>query len=297
MPVTRVTSVRAIPRRDDVYEFLRSRGHADLFVDVGAASGEVTELIAPHASHVLAFEPFPPNVRLFKKRLASRPNVGLVEKAVSSRRGRTTFFVGSSVQGDEPGGWSDQVGYSSVGKIAPSRIRGLLSNFLRVGAATLGRRRGATMLRVETTTLDAELGGRTVDFLKVDVQGAEREVLEGARSAVAAQRIRLMYLEWSGDPAVEERLASSGYSIFDSVYVGSGNAQAKREFEDNGFEIIGTIPLSVGRPAFEMAYRGSNPDVGSILRKLNRRDQWIQTDLVALPERDKASYLEFLTTA
>jgi FkbM family methyltransferase len=295
VPVTPVSSIPYVPRRDYIYDYLRSRGPAELYLDVGAASGEISERIAADAARVLAFEPFPNNARLFRKRLSNYPHVRLVEKAVSSRRGRTTLFVGSTVQGDEPG-WDDQVGYSSVGKIGTS-VAAKLNNYASVGLAALRRKRGATLVRVETTTLDSELGEQVVDFLKVDVQGAESQVLEGAKSAMESQRIRLMYLEWSGDAEVERRLDDAGYSIFDSVYVGSGSDAARRNFESSGFDIIDLIPLSIGQPALEMIYRGSDSDIGSVLRTLNGDGQWIQTDLIALPGRDTAEFVEFLRTA
>ncbi len=290
MPVTPVSSIPYIPRRDYVYDFLQSRGLGGIYVDVGAASGAVSDRIAADAEQVVAFEPFPDNARLFRRRLSNHANVRLVEKAVSSRRGRTTFFVGSTVQGDEPG-WEDQVGYSSVGKIGTS-LRSKLGSYASVGLGLL-RRRGATLIRVETTTLDHELGENVVDFLKVDVQGAESQVLEGAKKAMQSQRIKLLYLEWSGDSGVVQRLEDAGYSIFDSVYVGSGTDAARRNFESNGFEILGAIPLSTGRPALEMNYRWPSSDIGSVLRALNGSGQWIQTDLVSLPSSDAAELVEF----
>jgi FkbM family methyltransferase len=283
-----------VPRRDYIFDFLHSRAPAGLYVDVGAASGEISERIAADAAQVLAFEPFPQNARLFRQRFSNHPNVRLVEKAVSSRRGRTTLFVGSTVQGDEPG-WEELVGYSSVGKIETSVIS-KLSNYAYVGLAAVMRRRGAMVKRVATTTLDSELGEQVVDFLKVDVQGAESQVLEGAERALKSHRIKLMYLEWSGDADVERRLEDAGYSVFDSVYVGSGTDASRRNFESSGFEVVNLIPLSTGRPALEMIYRGSGSDIGSVLRTLNRRGQWLQTDLVSLPISDTSEFFEFLRT-
>lgn len=290
-----MTSLSYVPRRDYVYDFLRSRGHADLYVDVGAASGIISERIAADTDQLLAFEPFSNNARLFRKRFADHPNVRLIEKAVSNRRGRTTFFVDSTVQGDEPG-WDDHVGYSSVGRIGTS-LTGTFNNYVAVGLAALRRRRGAKVLRVETTTLDDELRGQVVDFLKVDVQGAERLVLEGAALALKSQRIKLMYLEWSGDDEVISRLDNAEYSIFDSMYVGSGPLAARHNFVNSGFEIVASLPLSTGQEALEMVYRGSGSDVGSTLRKLNVGGQWIQTDLVAVPRVDEAQFVEFVRAA
>lgn len=292
MPVTPVTSVPYTPHRDHVYDFVRSRGPADLYLDVGAASGEVSLRIAADAANVLAFEPFPHNAQVFRQRLAKYQHVELIEKAVSNRRGHATFFVASTVQGDEPG-WKDQVGYSSVGRI-PDSLRERLKSYKSIGIAALRRRRGAQILRVETTTLDSELRGRVVDFMKVDVQGAERRLLEGAKSSLESQNIRLIYIEWTGDPEVERLLDDAGYCIYDSVYLALGS---RVEFEAAGFKVLGEVPLSTGETAVELAFYGASADIGKALRELNTGDQWIQTDLIALPRDDEAEFTEFLRSS
>ena len=47
-------------------------------------------------------------------------------------------------------------------------------------------------------TLDEIIGDRVVSGMKVDVEGYELEVLLGATTALAEQRISLMQLEWNG---------------------------------------------------------------------------------------------------
>jgi FkbM family methyltransferase len=49
---------------------------------------------------------------------------------------------------------------------------------------------------VEVTTLDALLGDRVAE-VKIDVEGAERLVLEGASRALAERRLRCIQLEWN----------------------------------------------------------------------------------------------------
>jgi FkbM family methyltransferase len=50
---------------------------------------------------------------------------------------------------------------------------------------------------VEMVTLDEVIGDRVVAGVKVDVEGAERLVVEGAATALAEHRIRLLQLEWN----------------------------------------------------------------------------------------------------
>lgn len=50
---------------------------------------------------------------------------------------------------------------------------------------------------VAVETLDDVLGERTADGVKIDVEGAERFVLEGAERSLADHRIRLLQIEWN----------------------------------------------------------------------------------------------------
>ena len=76
---------------------------------------------------------------------------------------------------------------------------------------------------IEVRTLDDLLGDRTAHGVKVDVEGAERFVLEGAPRAIEQRRLPVIQLEWNrasmrifGEDrrVVAELLASSGYEFY-----------------------------------------------------------------------------------
>ena len=76
---------------------------------------------------------------------------------------------------------------------------------------------------VPVLTLDGLVGDRTVDGLKVDVEGAELLVLKGAERLLSERRIKLIQLEWNESSVallgqdrapLAELLSSYGYSLF-----------------------------------------------------------------------------------
>lgn len=78
-------------------------------------------------------------------------------------------------------------------------------------------------IEVPARTLDDILGERRVAGLKIDVEGAERLVLEGAERALSEQRIALIQLEWAGIRAAQT--------------LGEGRDRVAAILEDAGYEL------------------------------------------------------------
>jgi FkbM family methyltransferase len=138
-----------------ICRFLSKRiGPGQVFVDVGAHIGVFSVLAAYRAGptgRVIAFEPEPANRALLARNAAANGvTVDIRPRAVAGAPGQ----VGLYGQADNKGGWS----------LMPD------------GAA-------GPDLVVEATTLEAELAGlERIDFLKLDVQGAEPAILESTMS-------------------------------------------------------------------------------------------------------------------
>jgi len=89
----------------------------------------------------------------------------------------------------------------------------------------------AAQLTVETVTVDAFAAREQVghiDILKIDVQGGEYAVLQGAQQLLRAQQVGLVYLEiitvpsYRGQHQLHEYLsffANSGYELFDMYHL------------------------------------------------------------------------------
>ena len=139
-------------------EPLRKAQHP-LILDVGANAGAFSHFVhcLNPTVEVIAFEPLPVMVgRLKELKQQTGINLTCHAKAVSRTVGEVFF--------------ESPHGYDGVSHISNSNVPNA-SNF-----------------KVPTTTLDATLGDRKVDLMKIDVEGFECDVLLGGTNTVANTR-------------------------------------------------------------------------------------------------------------
>jgi FkbM family methyltransferase len=209
---------------NDVYKWLANMPPG-LLLDVGAAAGWMTKMMLKESpsSRVVAFEPFPGNHR-FLDAFSEDARVRVVKKAVSNYRGTTKFFVAQTVK-DGAGAWANMDGYSSVGMIVPEDDP-----------------KARRALTVETCRLDDEVS-EPVRFMKIDVQGAEPEVLDGARALFDKHGVELALIEFMGDVRVVKFLAERGYAIMDTNYSCTPLAE---KLDPRDWKILASTTLSTG---------------------------------------------------
>src|SRR5262245_25311620 len=142
-------------------------------VDVGCHKGAYTYWMrrrVGRTGRVIAFEPQPRQVEYLRRTFAAMgyDNVTLVPKGLSSTTGELPLHV--------PEG---------AGKTHAARFEHVVAS-LRDASASFGE----TRLQVSVTTLDAFFAAesRGPNFLKIDVEGHESAVLEGARHTLAVHR-------------------------------------------------------------------------------------------------------------
>jgi FkbM family methyltransferase len=157
--------------------------HFDWIFDVGVNYGYTTAWFAKHAAHVIAIEPSPVNQALIREQIAIRNlvNVELVAAAAGAAPGRGRLHLKSFD------------GHHSLADIGAS--------------ATIG------VIDVPVVTLDALAFDRGIDrigLLKIDVEGFEMDVLEGAASLLAARRIERVAFEFSPAFYRQRGLATTG---------------------------------------------------------------------------------------
>ncbi|HEV2593261.1 MAG TPA: FkbM family methyltransferase [Gaiellaceae bacterium] len=76
---------------------------------------------------------------------------------------------------------------------------------------------GSGGISVEAVTLDEALGGTPVDFMKIDVEGAEPMVLRGARATIAASRRVVAVAEFRGYDHLDGSSPDETLDLYESL--------------------------------------------------------------------------------
>ena len=176
----------------DIYWTTTGIRPGDVVLDCGANIGVFTKkALAAGASHVIAIEPAPENLRVLKKNLAAEIAAGKV-----------TIY--------EKGVWDKD----DVLKMNIDPANSAADSFVR-------SRPNAQVIELPLTTVDklvAELGLPRVDFIKMDIEGAERQAVAGAAETIKRFRPRmaLCIYHLTDDPTVIPAAVlkiDSGYSV------------------------------------------------------------------------------------
>ncbi len=156
-----------------------------IYVDVGTNRGQVlgeAVRVAPRGRHI-AFEPIP---ELAAQVTASFPQVDCRQMAIGAVAGSAEFCHFRSLDG-----WSG----------------------LRRSPLISDQRGDPEYFPVEVSTLDAQLGELAPAVIKIDVEGAELEVLEGGRSVLVRAKPLVIFEHVTAASALYGAAASAPYDL------------------------------------------------------------------------------------
>ena len=152
------------------YLFYRSfLPQVSLIFDIGANDGHKTIVFASLARKVIACEPDPHNLHMLNSRFRHKKNIFIEPLAVSDRQGTASLYIhqpGSALNTINPK-WKTILETENKGRWNENIIF------------------SGDMITVKTTTLDALIAKHGVpDMIKIDVEGHEKNVLNGLSQPV-----------------------------------------------------------------------------------------------------------------
>lgn len=184
--------------RSSILLALRILSPGQTVIDVGANIGYLTELFAEFVGEegtVHAFEPDPRNLRYLTSNVGTRPNVEIHPIAASDKAGTSTLYT-ESLTGQNSSLVADYEIFSNNQQAAGVKVN-------------------VSACPIEVTTLDRHLGKSTnTDFIKIDVEGFELEVLRGASGIISRDRPWIMVEVSRSHDEVTAFLRHCGYRLF-----------------------------------------------------------------------------------
>lgn len=184
------TRSRFSRENNSIKDVLTEIRNTDIFYDIGANTGLYSLFVEQKidSGGVIAFEPFPPNVRQFRKNAhLNEANIEIRQEAVSDKNGFLEFQ------------WPDEelVGYGEA-------------------SISLGGGKSHTVKGISIDGLVEKGELPPPNVIKIDVEGAEPLVIEGMKDTLRINSCRAVYCEihhrTSGQrPSIED----FGYTVDD----------------------------------------------------------------------------------
>lgn len=157
--------------------------HGRIFVDIGANSGIYTIPLAKHFRYVYAFEPHHDIFNILKQNTRLLPNVTIIESAVSDKEGGAEFYLDPLFpQPNPPTGSANTILREWHYKPASHPNIELFY-------------KGQESFQVQTYSLDGFFKSEMLNLVKIDVEGAEFLVLNGAKKLLKDRRINRIIVE------------------------------------------------------------------------------------------------------
>jgi len=166
------------------------RGKTPIVFDIGANEGDTTTQflnVLPDARMHL-FEPNPATHARLRSRFSNKTNVVINQAGVGNAMGQLTLYD-----------------FDGKGSERASLLQETFSDLLLVKSSTIKE------VTVEVVTVDAycdRQGIEAIDYMKIDVEGFEKFVLEGAADRIARGRIGAIQLE------INEHNVISGFHLY-----------------------------------------------------------------------------------
>jgi FkbM family methyltransferase len=173
----------------------------DIVLEAGGHIGYLSMYFAQlcgQTGRVIVFEPSPENLSYLRRNTAHLPQVAAVDLAVGSSNGPRDLFI-EDITGQNNSFYSDY------------------DIFKKNSIAAGYKGEGYHAIRVQVITIDdyCRENNMHVDFVKIDIEGAELEALEGMEHTTEQQKPRFMVEVSRKSPEAFEWFQARDYLLFD----------------------------------------------------------------------------------
>lgn len=172
------------------YEWLK-KYPINTIIDIGANRGNVTVALATlfPKTDIYAFEPIKKEADIIKKRTAHFSNVTVINMALSNKMGKIPFYINQHSPS------SSMLPFSILGKKEMPLI-------------TIAKKIYAASITLDSYFQDKKI--RLPIFIKIDVQGAEKLVLDGGTELL--KKTSIIHIETGFENVYEKQC------LFDDIY-------------------------------------------------------------------------------
>eukprot|EP01116_Phalansterium_solitarium_P013838 TRINITY_DN31268_c0_g1_i1.p1 TRINITY_DN31268_c0_g1~~TRINITY_DN31268_c0_g1_i1.p1 ORF type:complete len:410 (+),score=112.39 TRINITY_DN31268_c0_g1_i1:98-1231(+) len=229
-----------------------------LVVDVGAYVGDVSRGALRLGYRLISIEPFEKNIAQLKKNLKPwMENVTIYEGAASNHSGYITMFAPKSAANRNGG--ADATVSAEYG--------------------------GGPPLKIKSYALD-DIIDEHVYFLKIDVQGHEHKVLQGAKKLFEKHGVDYVYIEFTGFEGVEvfDFLHNHGFTCYDTAWTEVKPKEELFSYKGMPGVLVEETDSSVGQHFRQMFIRNRPGQIEDFVELL--LNNAFQTDLWCVHERN-----------
>lgn len=180
-----------------IYDFINNTFNSEsVFFEIGCHFGTDTKKLLQVTKNLHCFEPDPRNIKIFKEKIQ---NIKINEFAISNKDGEIEFYLSSGNVFESKYGPTSDDFLNKNDWSASSSIKKPKNHLINTPWVKFKEKIIVKTKKLDTYCLENNVS--KIDFIWMDVQGAELDVFEGCKNSLGS--IQYIYTEYSDNELYE----------------------------------------------------------------------------------------------
>jgi len=143
-------------------------------IDIGANEGEFTRDVVEYSENltVISFEPHPKTYKRVLDRFSGNERVKIINKGIGSKIESSFLYDYDGIEGS---------GHATT-------VEGVIEGL---------QKSKSSKYSIDLTTLDESVYLKNIQFIKIDIEGRERDALVGAKNILEENKVKYILLEFN----------------------------------------------------------------------------------------------------